>query len=218
MGMKQSEINSQVLLYASVILVLIELLTVVAIYQTGLQPLLLIGLARIAESGFLLFIINRWGGGLEAIGLTWNKVSHGLKKGLIWSAGFGSVSVVALGILYFLNFNLLKTFSSSPSSSISGLIPLLIVGGFFSPITEEIFFRGIVYGFLRRWGIILAILGSAILFSVVHAAITGLSFIQVIGSLVFAAAYEVEKNLVVPITIHILGNMAIFALSFLMAL
>ena len=216
--MKQSEINSQVLLYASVILVLIELLTVAVISQTGLQALLLIGLARIAQSGFLLFIINRWGGGLAEIGLTWNKVSGGLKKGLIWSAGFGAVSVVALGILYFLNFNLLKTFSSSSPSSISGLIPLLIVGGFFSPITEEIFFRGIVYSFLRRWGIILAILGSAILFSVVHAAITGVSFIQVIGSLVFATAYEVEKNLVVPITIHVLGNMAIFALSFLMAL
>ena len=216
--MKQSEINSQVLLYASVMLVLIELLTVAVISQTGLQALLLIGLARIAESGFLLFIINRWGGGLEAIGLTWNKVSGGLKKGLIWSAGFGAVSVVALGILYFLNFNLLKTFSSSSPSSISGLIPLLIVGGFFSPITEEIFFRGIIYSFLRRWGIILAILGSAILFSVVHAAITGVSFIQVIGSLVFATAYEVEKNLVVPITIHVIGNMAIFALSFLMAL
>jgi hypothetical protein len=28
----------------------------------------------------------------------------------------------------------------------------------------------------------------------------------------------VEKNLIVPITIHVLGNMAIFALSFLMAL
>jgi membrane protease YdiL (CAAX protease family) len=216
--MKQSEINSQVLLYASVILVLIELLTVVVISQTGLEALLLIGLARITQSGFLLFIINRWGGGLAEIGLTWNKVSGGLKKGLIWSAGFGAASVVALGIQYFLNFNLLKTFSSSSPSSISGLIPLLIVGGFFSPITEEIFFRGIVYSFLRRWGIILAILGSAILFSLVHAAITGVSFIQVIGSLVFATAYEVEKNLLVPITIHVLGNMAIFALSFLMSL
>src|SRR5210317_584850 len=216
--MKKSEINSQVLLYASVILVLIELLTVVVISQTGLEALLLIGLARIAQSGFLLFIINRWGGGLEAIGLTWNKVSHGLKKGLIWSAGFGAASVVALGILYFLNFNLLKTFSSSSPSSISGLIPLLIVGGFFSAIAEEIFFRGIVYSFLRRWSIILAILGSAILFSLVHAAITGVAFIQVIGSLIFATAYELEKNLLVPITIHVLGNMVIFALSFLMTL
>ena len=216
--MKQSEINSQVLLYASVMLVLIELLTVMVISQTGFQALYLIGLARITESGILLFIISRWGGGLEIIGLTGHKVSDGLKKGLIWSAGFGAASVVTLGILYFLDFNLLKIFSSPSPSSISGLILLLIVGGFFSPIAEEIFFRGIVYSFLRRWGIILAILGSAILFSVVHAAITGVSFIQVIGSLIFAAAYEVEKNLVVPITIHVLGNMAIFALSFLMAL
>jgi membrane protease YdiL (CAAX protease family) len=216
--MKQSKINSQVLLYASVMLVVIELLTVVVISQTGLQALLLIGLARITESGILLFIISRWGGGLEIIGLTRNKVSDGLKKGLIWSAGFGATSVVTLGILYFLDFNLLKIFSSPSPSSISGLILLLIVGGFFSPIAEEIFFRGIVYSFLRRWGIILAILGSAILFSVVHAAITGVSFIQIIGSLVFATAYEVEKNLIVPITIHVLGNMAIFVLSFLMAL
>ena len=216
--MKQNEINSQVLLYASLILVVLELLTVVVISQTGIQALLLIGLARITESGILLFIISRWGGGLEIIGLTGHKVSDGLKKGLIWSAGFGATSVVTLGILYFLDFNLLEIFSSPSPSSISGLILLLIVGGFFSPIAEEIFFRGIVYSFLRRWGIILAILGSAILFSVVHAAITGISFIQIIGSLVFATAYEVEKNLVVPITIHVLGNMAIFALSFLMAL
>jgi len=216
--MKQNEINSQVLLYASVMLVVIELLTVVVISQTGLQALYLIGLARITESGFLLFIISRWGGGLESIGLTRNTISDGLKKGLIWSAGFGVSAAIILTVLYFLNFNLLKIFSSPSTSSLSGLILLLIVGGFFSPIAEEIFFRGIVYSFLRRWGIILAILGSAILFSAVHAVITGVSFIQIIGSLVFAAAYEVEKNLIVPITIHVLGNMAIFALSFLMAL
>jgi hypothetical protein len=147
-----------------------------------------------------------------------NKISEGLRKGLLWSAGFGVSSIVGLAILYFLNFNLLKIFSSLPSTSFSGLVLLLIVGGFFSPIAEEIFFRGIVYSFLRKWGMILAILGSTILFSLVHAVITGVSFIQIIGSLVFAIAYEVEKNLIVPITIHILGNMAIFALSFFMAL
>jgi hypothetical protein len=36
---------------------------------------------------------------------------------------------------------------------------------------------------------------------------------QVVGGILFAAAYEIEKNLVVPITIHCLGNLAIFALS-----
>lgn len=216
--MKQSEINSQVLLYASVTLILIELLAIAVISLTGIQALLLIGLARITESALLLFILSRWGGGPETVGLTMNTISDGLKRGLIWSAGFGVSAAIILTVLYFFNFNLLKIFSSPSTSSLSGFILLLIVGGVFSPIAEEIFFRGIVYSFLRRWGIILAILGSAILFSAVHAVITGISFIQVIGGLIFATTYEVEKNLIVPITIHVLGNMAIFALSFLMAL
>jgi hypothetical protein len=34
-----------------------------------------------------------------------------------------------------------------------------------------------------------------------------------VGGIVFAVAYELEGNLMVPITIHVLGNTAIFALS-----
>jgi membrane protease YdiL (CAAX protease family) len=34
-----------------------------------------------------------------------------------------------------------------------------------------------------------------------------------VGGVVFALAYEKEKNLLVPIVIHISGNLAIFALS-----
>ena len=38
---------------------------------------------------------------------------------------------------------------------------------------------------------------------------------QAIGGVVFAVSYELEKNLLVPITIHCLGNMAIFLLPLL---
>ena len=34
-----------------------------------------------------------------------------------------------------------------------------------------------------------------------------------IGGILFAVAYEMEKNLLVPITIHVLGNLAIFTLA-----
>jgi hypothetical protein len=34
-----------------------------------------------------------------------------------------------------------------------------------------------------------------------------------VGGIIFAVAYEMEASLMVPITIHILGNMAIFTLS-----
>ena len=36
---------------------------------------------------------------------------------------------------------------------------------------------------------------------------------QVTGGIPLAVAYEKEENLLVPITIHILGNMAIFVLA-----
>jgi membrane protease YdiL (CAAX protease family) len=38
---------------------------------------------------------------------------------------------------------------------------------------------------------------------------------QIIGGIVFALAYEASGNLLVPITIHVLGNLAIFTLSLL---
>ena len=37
--------------------------------------------------------------------------------------------------------------------------------------------------------------------------------LQMIGGILFAVAYEMEKNLLAPITIHILGNLAIFILT-----
>jgi membrane protease YdiL (CAAX protease family) len=36
---------------------------------------------------------------------------------------------------------------------------------------------------------------------------------QIIGGVLFAMAYELEKNLMVPITLHVTGNLAIFTLS-----
>jgi hypothetical protein len=34
-----------------------------------------------------------------------------------------------------------------------------------------------------------------------------------VGGIIFALAYEIERSLMVPVTIHVLGNMAIFTLS-----
>ena len=84
-----------------------------------------------------------------------------------------------------------------------------------APVAEEIFFRGILYGFFRQWGIMVALVISTALFVISHAIGSGLPITQVIGGLLFAVAYEIEKNLLVPIIIHSLGNLAIFCLSFL---
>jgi membrane protease YdiL (CAAX protease family) len=87
------------------------------------------------------------------------------------------------------------------------------VGGIVAPIAEEVFFRGILYGFFRRWGVVVALVFSTLLFVFPHLGTHGLPTTQIIGGILFALAYEVEDSLLAPITIHALGNMAIFTLS-----
>jgi membrane protease YdiL (CAAX protease family) len=85
----------------------------------------------------------------------------------------------------------------------------------FGPVAEEIFFRGIVYGFLRKWGVLSALVGTTVVFVAAHTLQSGLPVPQIVGGLVFAIAYELEGTLLVPIVIHVLGNTAIFSLCLL---
>jgi membrane protease YdiL (CAAX protease family) len=96
----------------------------------------------------------------------------------------------------------------------SRTLQLFLVGGLVGPVTEELFFRGILYGYFRRWGFFPALFVSTLFFVLLHP-IKALAVTQTVGGVLFAAAYEIEGNLLVPITIHVLGNLAIFSLAFL---
>ena len=215
--MGQNKINLKTLLIASTVLVLVELVNAGVIINTDVPPLIALGFARIAEITSMIFILIRWDKGLESVGLNKDKIILGLRRGILWSAGFGLCALLLLGGLHILNYDLLRIFQLPEHKSLGAVFLLLVVGALISPVAEEIFFRGIIYGYLRRWSAILAILGSTVLFGMAHALTSGLSIIQLIGGLVFAIAYEFEKNLLVPITIHVLGNMAIFILAIILA-
>jgi len=86
-----------------------------------------------------------------------------------------------------------------------------LVGGLIGPVAEEVAFRGVVYGFLRRWGKCFALFGSTAIFVLLHPGLGGIT--QIIGGMVFALAYEATGKLMTPITIHVLGNTVLFALS-----
>ena len=72
-----------------------------------------------------------------------------------------------------------------------------------------------LYGFFRRWGVGVALVLSTLIFVLSHAITHGIPVTQVVGGILFAVAYEVEGILFVPITIHCLGNMAIFTIALL---
>ncbi len=177
------------------------------------NPMLRLGVARLLELGLIVWIVHIVETNVVAIGLHRTRWITGLKKGLLWSAGFGIFSGIVLTILHIAGINPLSLIRTSLPKDSASLFLFFLVGGILAPVAEEVFFRGILYGFLRRWGIALALVLSTAAFAVTHGLGHGFPLTQVVGGLLFAVAFEIEKNLLAPITIHCLGNLAIFSLS-----
>jgi len=178
------------------------------------SPLLALGIIRCLEALLLVFIAGRFEKVPNAIGLSRSKMLPGLVRGLIWSVCFGIAAGVLFLVLFAAGINPLKLVNTPLPSTPSQIFIFFLVGGVVGPIWEEIFFRGIIFGFFRRWGVYAAILISTALFVLPHFDGHHLPLTQIVGGIVFAIAYEKEKSLMVPVTIHCLGNMAIFSLAF----
>jgi uncharacterized protein len=208
---KQIKVRTLVLSIAAVALVEAG----IAFSMAAFRPVFRLGVARLLELGLMACTIHSVQGSLSFFGLDRGQWSAGLKKGFLWSAGFGAFSGIAFAILHIAGINPLSLIRTSLPRGSASLFLFFLVGGIIAPVAEEVFFRGILYGFLRRWGVWAALVLSTAVFALTHGAGHGFPLTQVVGGLLFAVAYEIEKNLLVPITIHCLGNLAIFSLSLL---
>lgn len=199
---------------AAIGILAIEALAAWAIARTGVPVLAAIGLARAADVALIALSLRRFRLDRGALFLPAGSLVSGLRRGLLWSAALGVLA--ALGCAAALLFGLEPLGLIGAPAAARGPQALLFfaVGGLIGPIAEEVFFRGLLYRSLRRWGAPAAILGTTLLFALLHPAAATLPVTQIIGGLVFAAAVETERNLMVPITIHVLGNLAIFALAY----
>jgi membrane protease YdiL (CAAX protease family) len=182
--------------------------------MTNGSPLAVIGLMRVIQIISLTWMVIKWEKGLSAIGWATDSWISGLAKGAVWSLAFGAVAALAMAVIYLLGKNPLLMVKSPLPSRQWELALYFVVGGFIAPVAEELCFRGILYTFFRRWGIMTAMVASTLIFVMLHT-IHGLPVIPIVGGIVFAIAYETSRNLTVPITIHCLGNLAIFTLSLL---
>ena len=82
------------------------------------------------------------------------------------------------------------------------------------PVMEEIIFRGFLFNLLRSslsskfsatFTTLVAVLGSAFVFGVMHMNLPALPFYMVLGA-VYAEAYRRSGSLVVPVIAHVLNN------------
>lgn len=210
--MESTRIEINTLLAVLLAVIGIEALMVTVHLHLQAHPLIITGIARTVQTLVIFWILCERDAGIAAIGLSKATLLHGLQKGLLWSAGFGLAVALAGAAIFLVGKN--------PAALIQSRIPvkplqialLLCIGGFIGPVAEEIFFRGILYSFFRRWGIFIALAVSTLVFVLIHP-VRGPAVTQAVGGILFGVAFEVEKNLMVPITIHALGNMAIFTLS-----
>jgi membrane protease YdiL (CAAX protease family) len=177
-----------------------------------LNPLATLGLGRCLEAVALVSITVLLEKDPGAIGLLPSRMPAGFRKGLIWSMGFGIMVGIVYLVLLAAGINALNLFGRPPQSFRQQLYTFFLVGGVIAPVAEEIFFRGIIYGYFRKWGISIAVVTSSLIFVFFHFTGPYLPATQMVGGILFAVAYEKEQNLMVPITIHCLGNLAIFSL------
>lgn len=177
-------------------------------------PILIIGGARSLEILLLLGICHvTEAGGIKTLGILPKRIMQGLYKGFLWSAGFGLMVGLTAVILMTAGLHPVDLIAANFPSTQPGLLFIFVAGGIISPVAEEIFFRGLLYGYFRPWGMWTALLLSTAVFVMAHAIFHRVPLPQIIGGILFAVAYEKEKNLVVPITIHVLGNLAIFTIA-----
>jgi membrane protease YdiL (CAAX protease family) len=208
------KLQLKTLIFILVSILVVEWLEKVIIPRTSMDPMIILGAARLLQVLLILLIVIIWGKGLETIGLDLRRIFFGIKKGLIWSFGFGLLAFLAFLVLFLVGIDPLPMIKMPMSSNIYQFIILICIGGILAPVAEEVFFRGVLYGFFRRWGLIVALIVSTLLFVVVHPMGQGIPVIQIVGGIIFAVAYEVEGSLMTPITIHILGNCSLFMISY----
>jgi len=211
--MEAKEIQIKTLLPCLAAVIAVELGTWVVTSKSGYHPMLILAGARLLQIFLIILIVLTWGKGLPSIGLARSEMVSGLKKGLLWSAGFGALGSIACVGLFAASINPLTLIKARLPTQTGDLILFFIVGGMLGPVAEEVFFRGILYGFLRRWGVIVALILSTLIFVLCHPISHGIPVTRLVGGLLFALAYEFGGSLIVPITIHALGNLAIFTLS-----
>ena len=208
----------KIFLSSLVMIIVVELVSgkvfkIAGLYHVPLPPLVAVGFVRSLEIVFMLALVYFISRDRSAIGLGLIHFASGFKIGVFWSIGFGILTAVVFGCLYFAGIHPLKMVTAPLPEDMMGLILLFVVGGVVGPIAEELFFRGICYGYFRKWGILSAIIITTGIFVVAHSIKNNVPVPQIVGGVVFALSYEYSKSLVSPIIIHIAGNLAIFSIS-----
>lgn len=125
--------------------------------------------------------------------------------------------VLGLSVLYEVIFSS----SSGDAASSSSLLPvegvthvllLVISGGLLVPLAEEFLFRGLLYTYLRRWGVLVAVSVSAVIFGLLHLSVVQFP-LHILSGVVLALLYERSGSLWPSVAMHATYNTLLTVVS-----
>ncbi len=88
----------------------------------------------------------------------------------------------------------------------TGMVVMLVVAGAIVPLAEEIFFRGVLYTWLRnRWGPAIGVIASSLIFGLFHMNLYWIAFAAVLG-VVLALLYELSNSIWPAVGLHAVYN------------
>lgn len=209
----ETGITLRIVLLAALSIIVVEAAAILAVRTGGMDPLVVLGMARCADIILVVLILAAAGPGLRAVGCSRDTLLFGLKRGLAWSAFFTGLAITAWGALILVGFDPLPRLRMTLPLTAGGLFGAVLVAGCIGPLAEELFFRGLLFGFLRSRGFWTALTVSSLLFAAAHSLTMGFPLVQLMGGIVLAALYEREKSLVTPIVVHSAGNLILLGIS-----
>lgn len=237
--MESNTISTNTLILILMFIIATEALALIGIKLNAIPNLAVLGSIRALQITGILWAVIRRENSLAIIGLAPSTWPEGLNKGVIWSMGFALAAGAGIAVVFMAGHDPLQWLRSPLPDSTLNRVLFFLVGGLIAPIAEEICFRGVIYTYIRNQGINIgtllvkkygagnhylqwikaaaimsAIIISTGVFILLHA-FHGIPVTQIVGGLVFAIAYEATSNLMTPIVIHSLGNLALFSISLL---
>lgn len=207
--MEPAEINLKQVLLPAAAVILIE----AAAGLVRADPLLVTFIIRSADLAIILAAVYFTAGDVSVIGLSRHRIREGFLTGICWSVLTGLAVLAVWAVLAAAGISFLCFVDVKIPGTAARTALLFAAGGVIGPAAEEALFRGLIYSYLRRWGVLAALSGSTLLFAASHIPGTGLPLAQAAGGILFGLAYEKSKSLAAPAVIHILGNWAIFSLN-----
>lgn len=166
----------------------------------------------------VLFLATRRGLNFRSLGFV--RPKHWGSLGLIWLGSYGVLIAyqIALALLEQAGINVDRLTEGNPlpvdsNDNIALIVVLGIAVVAIAPLSEELFFRGLIFRGLRGyWRLLPALAVSGLLFGAFHGNVSVLVPFAFIGAL-FAWGYERSGSLWIPILAHALVNGLSFALS-----